>query len=125
MVQDGLCGRTSRERSTQTEEMTFERFLALWQGGSLSDRNGRKEESSLASGDLSSGVCLMHNTLESPNGGGASTLSSILETGPIDSRYFLSARAASGFLRRARERGRMIPEELRIAFMRITGTTAD
>ena len=125
MERDGLYGRTSRERSVQMEVPTFGKFLELWQDGSLMCGSGRGEGLSQALGDLSNGVCLMHNTSESPNGGVVSMLSSILETGPVDSRYSLSAKAASGFLRRARERGRVIPEELGTAFMRITGTTAD
>lgn len=45
----------------------------------------------------------------------ASSLPGILETGPHLSRYFLSPKAASGILRRAAKRGRVLPEALQAA----------
>lgn len=47
-----------------------------------------------------------------PNDGSACLLSSILETGPIPQRYYLSARAARGIIRRAVRRGKSLPPEL-------------
>jgi hypothetical protein len=46
---------------------------------------------------------------------GVSSLSEILETGQIAHRYFLSAKACAGILRRAEKRGKQLPEALRLA----------
>jgi len=50
-----------------------------------------------------------------PNGASACSLSSVLETGPIPEKYYLSARACSGILRRAEKRGKQLPKALREA----------
>ncbi|MDR2945582.1 MAG: hypothetical protein LBV79_02390 [Candidatus Adiutrix sp.] len=42
-------------------------------------------------------------------------MSDILETGDLPPRYFLSATACRGILRRAEARGRNLPEALRLA----------
>jgi hypothetical protein len=60
----------------------------------------------------------MHRTTESPNGGGASfsSLASILEPlSQVPTRYYLSAKAARGILRRSEKRGKTLPEVLRLA----------
>ena len=44
-----------------------------------------------------------------------STLSGILETGDLPRRYYLSARACRGILRRAKNRGKELPAMLRAA----------
>ena len=43
------------------------------------------------------------------------TLSEVLESGHIPTRYFLSPKACAGILRRAEKRGKELPEALRIA----------
>ena len=55
------------------------------------------------------------NTSEHPSDGVASSLSDILETGDVPRRFFLSARACKGILRRAEKRGKDLPEALRLA----------
>jgi hypothetical protein len=62
----------------------------------------------------SNGVCLIRNSLEFPNGAGESLLSQILEQKPLD-KYFLSAKAAQGILRRANKRGKLLPAPLQTA----------
>src|SRR5471032_2655886 len=47
-----------------------------------------------------------------PNDGAVCSLSQVLETGSIPSRYFLSEKACAGILRRAGARGRTLPEQL-------------
>lgn len=47
-------------------------------------------------------------------------LSSVLESGPVHQRYFLSAKACSGILRRAERRGKELPEQLRLALQAVT-----
>jgi len=43
------------------------------------------------------------------------TLSEVLESGPVPERYFLSAAACAGILRRAERRGKKLPEHLEAA----------
>src|SRR3990167_1010707 len=75
----------------------------------------------LNSGMASPGGCLMLNTSEWPSAAAVCSLSDILET---DSRprYFLSAKAARGILRRAEKRGRALPELLRRALTQAAST---
>jgi hypothetical protein len=40
------------------------------------------------------------------------SLSDVLETGPILPKYYLSKRACAGILRRAKKRGKELPEQL-------------
>ena len=55
------------------------------------------------------------STLEFPSAAVASSLSDILETGVVPQRFFLSATACQGILRRAEKRGKNLPETLRLA----------
>jgi hypothetical protein len=67
---------------------------------------------------LSSGIASMHSSSESPNDEGeySSSLASILESvSEVDSKYYLSPKAAVGILRRAERRGKTLPEPLKIA----------
>ena len=57
-----------------------------------------------------------HNIGECPNVAAESSLSRILQpTEDVPEKYYLSPRACAGILRRAKERGKKLPEELRIA----------
>ena len=58
------------------------------------------------SGILSDGACLTAKTSESPSRARESTLSGVIETQPVQEKYFLSPSAATGMLRRARHQGR-------------------
>jgi hypothetical protein len=62
----------------------------------------------------SSGVCLIRNSSESPKDVEESLLSQVLEQNPSD-KYFLSAKAAQGILRRANKRGKTLPTPLQEA----------
>jgi hypothetical protein len=53
---------------------------------------------------------------------GVCSLSEILETGEIDSRYFLSQKACTGILRRAEKRGKVLPELLEHALKQVVGS---
>jgi hypothetical protein len=55
------------------------------------------------------------NISDWPSDASVCSLSSILETGPIPSKYYLSAKACAGILRRAEKRGKALPELLRLA----------
>jgi site-specific DNA-cytosine methylase len=56
--------------------------------------------------DASPGASWMPNISAWPNDASVCSLSSVLETGPIPQRYYLSARACAGILRRAEKRGK-------------------
>ena len=71
--------------------------------------------------DLPPGVFWTLNSSAWPNDASVCSLSSVLETGPIPQRYFLSARACSGILRRAAKRGKELPEALRHALAAVAG----
>jgi integrase len=67
------------------------------------------------SGTVSPGEALTLNTSVWRSGASVCSLSRILETGPVPQRYFLTAKACRGILRRAEKRGRELPELLRLA----------
>ena len=60
------------------------------------------------------GVSLTANFSESPNDAAVCSLSDVLER-HVPQRFFLSARAAKGILRRAQKRGRILPTRLQKA----------
>jgi hypothetical protein len=63
----------------------------------------------------------MLNISDSPNDANVCSLSQVLETEPIPPRYFLSAKAAAGILRRAAERGKTLPAHLARALQQVAG----
>jgi hypothetical protein len=62
-----------------------------------------------------------HNNFQTqcPNADDVSSLSDILETGIVQQRYFLSAKACAGILRRAEKRGKTLPEMLHRALLAV------
>jgi hypothetical protein len=63
------------------------------------------------------------NSSEFHSGAVACSLSDILETGDLPQRYFLSAKACAGILRRAGKRGRALPPSLQMALEHAAQTT--
>ena len=122
-IQDSSCGRTSVGRFPQTQEKISAPsskksaksrtvpflFLDL--------RSGRSRAKSWEIISQSPTELLMHNTGESPSEENASTLSQILMEN-VPEKYSLSPRACQGILRRASERGKELPEVLKIALER-------
>jgi len=53
---------------------------------------------------------------------GVCSLSDILETGAVPQRYFLSAKACAGILRRAAKRGKALPDQLFAALQSVVET---
>jgi len=123
MVADTSSGKTSQELSVPIAEMTLPMFLDLWSAGAFIPRqtDGKIRESVFQrmGVELRNGVCLTLNTSEFPNVVVESSLSSILERGGVDSRFYLSKKACAGILRRAETRGRELPKELREALERV------
>jgi DNA (cytosine-5)-methyltransferase 1 len=69
------------------------------------------------------GASLMPNISTWPNDAVVCSLSSVLQTGPIPPRFFLSSKACSGILRRAEVRGRALPPPLHAALAHVVQTT--
>jgi hypothetical protein len=59
--------------------------------------------------------CWTLNTSEFPSVVVESSLSRVLETGELPPRFYLSAKACAGILRRAERRGKKLPELLAAA----------
>src|SRR5690554_5508163 len=126
-VPDGSSGKTSPARSAQTRGEILLSWLARWQdASSLSPQTaGDRKAWRWVTPDSSNGPCLTRNGSEWRSSGVACSLSSILETGPIDPRYYLSAKACAGILRRAEKRGKELPEPLREAWRSVAEREAE
>lgn len=120
----GSCGKTSPEHSARTKDATLLSWLGQWLEPSLVYRpeGGETPELLLAKTGSLSGALWTRNSSEwnhipkgSPSDVDVCSLSSILETGPVDRRYFLSPKACAGILRRAEGRGKLLPPFLRAA----------
>ena len=114
MAVNGCYGRTFRELFPQTKEMTLDTFLDQWSKGMFLSlkTDGRTQESVSPKMETESwsGGCWTLNTSEKPlNGGGESSLYSILEHGGGTRRYCLSPKACQGILRRAKEHSKVLP----------------
>lgn len=99
-IQESLFGRMFTEHSTPTEVLT---------SGASSMRWLKQGRWSL------SGASWTRNTSESPNGVEecSSSLSLILQSpSDVPTRYYLSAKACSGILRRAERHGKNLPKWL-------------
>jgi hypothetical protein len=70
------------------------------------------------------GECWTLSSSECPNDAVASSLLDILETGDVPRRYFLSAKACAGILRRAAKRGKKLPDVLAAVLASVGGATA-
>ena len=69
------------------------------------------------SGILSAGVCLMLNTSEYPSDAKeSSSLADVIQTQPVQPKYYLTHKAAEGILRRSNRHGKKLPDILQKAF---------
>ena len=110
-----LCGGSSLASLTRSAPHGLSARTYL--GSSVAEVVGTLQRSSTAlpnAGMAQRGLCLMLSTSEFRNGAAASSLSDILEESP-DPKYFLSARACTGILRRSERRVRQLPDQLRKA----------
>lgn len=118
-------GRTSPEPFQATRELTFELCLKKsdrpkFQCLDLVDGQ-RPEWCEALSVKLRGGFSTL-NIGESPSAAVESSLSQILQPEcDVPGKYYLSRRACQGILRRAKKRGKELPEELRIALERQGG----
>ena len=94
---NGSSSKTSLVYLQVSEEQTWEQSSERW----------------LTGGMALAGECWMLKTLEFPSGGGvSSSLRDVLETSPVSQKYYLSAKACEGIIRRAERRGKKLPETL-------------
>jgi hypothetical protein len=95
----GLSGKTSPASCHREED------------GTLVPSSGRWKTSGMASRT----ECLTLSTSEWPSAAVVCSLSDTLETGDLPQRFFLSATACQGILRRAEKRGKTLPAALQQA----------
>lgn len=105
---DGWSGRTSPASCRSMEDGRLECFSESWGNSGMGSHT----------------EFLTLSTSEFHSAAAASSLSDILETGDVPRRYFLSARACLGILRRAKKRGKELPTALRSALTSIAGEAA-
>lgn len=91
---DGLSGRTSPVCCPQTKDGTLVPFSGCWQNSGM----GSPTE------------FLTLSSSEFPKGADVCSLSDVLETGSAPQKYYLTAKAYQGILRRAEKRGKKLPE---------------
>lgn len=87
-------------------------FRAGWKPLASCEKDETLASSSLrwkTAGYVSRGGCWTRATSESPRDAVECSLSEVLEKGSIPEKYFLSPKAASGILARAKRRGRELP----------------
>lgn len=104
---DGQFGRTSQEPCPPTMDEILEQSSVKWL------KQGRVSKSTL---------CWTRSTLESPNVDVEFSLrlASLLQPpSDVPTRYYLSAKACEGILRRADRRGKILPMKLQQALKNI------
>lgn len=128
-IRDSLCGRTSLGHSQATRELILELCLRKSDRPRfqcLKTANGRTQEWQNCLSVKSHGASSMRNIGECPNAAVESFLSRILQPmEDVQKKYYLSRKACLGILRRAQERGKELPEELRIALERQARNTPE
>ena len=92
----GFFGRTSPASCHLTEDGILEPSSQGWGNAAMGGRSGFS----------------MRNISEWPSAAAVCSLSEVLEAGPVPQRYFLSATACRGILRRAEKRGKELPVAL-------------
>lgn len=103
----GASSKTSLDSSPQTEEETLDSFSGRWLSAGMAWRGG----------------LWTRNSSERPSVVVESCLSDVLETTPPPVRYWLSARAAMGILRRAENRKKTLPTRLLEALQKLAGVS--
>ena len=102
-----IKGRISAGCLKKSQRPTFQCLIA---------EDGQQPEWLEAGGEVRLGECWTLNIGEYPSEENASSLYAVLET-TVPDKYFLSAKACWGILRRAQEKQKEIPQELKIALL--------
>ena len=92
----GWFGRTSPASYPLTEDLTLPASFEGWANSGMGSHT----------------EFLTLSISEWPNAAAVCSLSDTLETGDLPQRFFLSAKACAGILRRAEKRGKTLPEAL-------------
>ena len=100
----GFYGRTFLESCRMTAEQRWEPSSGSWGNSGIVDATGC---STLNLCEWPGGMT--DSAEQFPSGGGVCSLSDILETTRVPSRYYLSPKACAGILRRAAKRGKALP----------------
>ena len=103
----GFLLRTSLGCCRATKAETWEPSFGRWGNSGMGTPTG----------------CLTLNTSEWPSDGGVCSLSDVLEMCDVPQKFFLSAKACRGILRRAGNRGRELPTQLQRALEPKTSAT--
>ena len=106
---DGWCGRTSPVSCRQLEDGTLAPSSEGWQNSGMGSPTG----------------FLTLSTSEWPSAAAVCSLSDTLETGAVPQRYFLSATACRGILRRAEKRGKDLPTTLARALQAVAEASSE
>ena len=120
----GLSSKTSLDYSAVQEEQTLLRWLEHYLGQRLTFQTmaGKTPALHLAPKGSSNGSYWTRSSSESRKGAVVCSLSEMLETGPIDPRYYLTEKACRGILRRAEKRGKTLPPPLEAALRAVAHT---
>ncbi len=132
----GWFGKTSPASFRATKDETLQAFWDCSPGAgskSLPAAGNLRELSKATQAHTAShGECLTLSLSEwtglaglSLNDEGVCSLSDILVTGDVPPRYFLSAKACAGILRRAGKRGKALPQMLRQALSAVAGAWSE
>ncbi len=123
----GSHSKTSLDCSRAEEAQTLLRWLGTWLGADSAYRtqDGKTPVLLPALGGFSNGQLWTRNSSEWRKDAAVCSLSEILETGPVAPRYFLSAKACRGILRRAEKRGKALPMPLQNALTAVAETAKD
>ena len=103
----GFSSRTSLAFFHRTKDGTWEPSSGRWQTSGMGGPTG----------------CLTLATSEWPNAAVECSLSDVLETQPVPQKYYLSAKAAQGILKRAAKRERALPAQLQEALSDLAAQT--
>lgn len=106
---DGWFGRTCPVSCRQTEDGILEPSSECWQNSGMGSPTG----------------FLTLSTLELPSDAAVCLLSDTLETGDVPRRFFLSATACQGILRRAEKRGKELPIQLHHALQAVAQASSE
>ena len=120
------CSKTSPASSPATAEETLQQYLERWLGPTLTHQKASGKAPELRSVQMgqSSGAYWTRSGSEWRSGAVVCSLSQILETGPVDRRFFLSPKACSGILRRAERRGEAYPQRCTKPYRQRQGSRA-
>ena len=111
----GWCGRTSPVCCHRAEDGTLEPSSGRWQNSGMGSPT---EFWTLSTSEWN------HTLVPSRSDDAVCSLSDILETGDLPPKYFLSAKACAGILRRAANRGKALPGLLRLALLAVVSREA-